>query len=826
MKNQVVDFLKQHVLALIVFIIISFLYFSPVLEGKIIAQSDIIQSKSMQGEIIRYLENNDYILWTNSMFSGMPATQIWLYPFGNFIGSIIDVFRVAFGDPTYLLIAAMLGIYFFCLTLNINRYLAIIASIGFALSSFYIISIEAGHTNKAYGMALAAPFLASIIMVYRGNLFLGFLLTALFSIFTIRTNHVQITYYAVIAAAVLTIFELYRHFAEKKLVDFSKKIGLLAIAALIGLASNASLLWPTYDYAKHTIRGGGSELKEKAAQTKSGGLDKEYAFSWSQGIVESFSFIVPSFSGGASGEPLDEDSETYKTLTKKGVSPTQAKNIIQRVPTYWGNQPFTAGPIYFGATVLFLFLFGFLISKNSLKWSMLAIILLAMFLAWGKNFAVLSYFFFDYVPLYNKFRTPAMLVFVIMLFVPIVAVLGLNELLNNKIDKSFLLKNLKISGGVTAGLCLALWLGSSMFDYKPDPARNQTDTQYYENFKSATNDEAFATSMLDALRADRESMMKSDALRSLFFILLVVILIYLFIENKLKFELMAAGLSILVLVDLWGVDKRYLNDSNFVESSEYDKYFRPRPVDLQILRDTELHYRVHDVTTDPFNSASASYNLKTIGGYHAAKLQRYQEVIEKHIRTGNMNVLNMLNAKYFIVKGNDGQAVSQQNPDALGNAWAVENIQWVRDADEEINALTDFNPDSLAVIDERFKSHFNNGNNMFTGAANVALTSYHPDKMKYNFDSESEQLVVFSEVFYNGNKDWISYLDGKEVEHIRVNYLLRGLKVPAGKHEILFEFKPTSYVMGVRISYAANILFILLVAGYFFKRYKNKPAVA
>jgi hypothetical protein len=408
----------------------------------------------------------------------------------------------------------------------------------------------------------------------------------------------------------------------------------------------------------------------------------------------------------------------------------------------------------------------------------------------------------------------------------VVAVMGLNELLNNKIDKAFLLKNLKISGGVTAGLCLALWLGSSMFDYKPDPSLNQTDTQYFDNFKNATNDDAFATSMVDALRADRESMMKSDALRSLIFILLAAALVYLFIQNKVKFEMLALGLGLLVLIDLWGVDKRYLNDSNFVEASEYDKYFRPRPVDLQILRDPELHYRVHDVTTDPFNSASASNHLKTIGGYHAAKLQRYQDVIEKHIRTGNMNVLNMLNAKYFIVKGNEGQAVSQKNPDALGNAWAVENIQWAKDADEEINALTDFNPDSLAVIDERFKSYFINGNNTFTGAAKVALTSYHPDKMKYSFDSESEQLVVFSEVFYNGNKDWISYVDGKEVEHIRVNYLLRGLKVPAGKHEIVFEFKPVAYYTGEKISLAANLLFIFLVGGYFFRRYKSKTAVA
>lgn len=820
MKSAFIDFVKAHLPAFVIFIITSILYFLPVLDGKVIVQSDIIQSLSMQGEIKRYLQNNEYILWVNNMFSGMPGVQIWQYPHGNFIGNLIEPFRDFFGEPTYLLLAGMLGIYFFCLTLSINRWLAILAAVGYAFSSFFIISIEAGHTNKVYGMALTAPFIASILMVYRGKLFSGFLLTTFFSILAIRTNHVQITYYAIITAAVISLFELFRHFKHDMIADFFKKAGLFIGAALIALACNASLLWSTYDYSKHTIRGGGSELKEKAQQTKSGGLDKDYAFSWSQGITESLSFIVPYFSGGASGEPLDEDSETYKTLTGRGVSPNQALNIIQRVPTYWGNQPFTAGPIYFGAALLFLFLFGFLISKNNLKWAMLACILLAMFLAWGKNFSLLSYFFFDYVPLYNKFRTPAMFVSIIMMFIPIVAVMGLNELLQEKVNKAEALKYLKISAGVTAGLCVLLWLGSSLFSYKPDPSLNQTDTQYFENFKNATNDEAFATAMVDALRADREDIMKADALRSLMFIVLSALLVYLLVQEKIKFEIAFAALAILVLIDLWAVDKRYLNETNFVDATEYDKYFRPRQVDLQILKDTDLHFRVHDITTDPFNSASASYHLKTIGGYHAAKLQRYQDLIEKHIRNGNMSVLNMLNAKYFIVKGNDGAPTAQTNPGALGNVWAVNAIQWVKDADEEIAALEDFNPDSLVVIDERYKSNFKSSDNKYDGNAIVKLKSYHPDKMVYTFEASTPQLVVFSEVFYNGNKDWISYIDGKKADHIRANYLLRAMEVPAGKHEIIFEFKPVAYYTGEKISLAGNILFVLLVGVFF---YRSKP---
>lgn len=820
MKNQWIGFAKKHGVLFLLFIVLSYAYFPYVLQGQKIVQSDIVQSLSMQGEIKRFLAQDEYILWINNMFSGMPAAQIWQYPHSNFIGNTVDFLPTIFGDPAYFLIAALLGIYVFCLILGIHRWLAALAAIGFAFSSFFLISIEAGHTSKAFGMTLVGPFLASIILLLRGNLYSGFLLTAFFLLLQIRTNHMQITYYAGLIASLIVGFEGIRHIRIKAVSVFFKKIGLLVMAGILALACNASLLWSTYDYAQNTIRGKGSELSEKAAQTQRGGLDKDYAFAWSQGILESFTFLIPNFSGGGSGESLSTNSETYKTLVKRGVSAAQAKNIIQRVPTYWGNQPFTSGPIYFGAAMLFLFLFGFLISKNSVKWVLLACVLLALFLSWGKNFSLLSYFFFDYVPMYNKFRTPAMLVSIPMMLLPIIAALGIHELQNDNRDTSFLLKKLKISGGIGLGICLFFWLGSSLLAYSPNPNLNSTDTQYYENYKQAA-DESFAQSMLSALKKDREEMLRSDALRSILFIALALALLYFFIQKKITFLWLSVGLGLVVLVDLWGVDKRYLNKENFIDASNYERIFKPRQVDLQILQDPDIHFRTHDLTADPFNSAAASRHLKTIGGYHAAKLQRYQDLIERHIKNGNMNVLNMLNTKYFIVKNKEGQATVQNNIGALGNAWAVSKVQWVANADEEINALADLNPDSVVVIDQRYQTELGAQSELNNTDAAITLRSYHPDKMVYQFESASSQFVVFSEIFYNGNKDWISYIDGQKTNHQRVNYVLRGMSVPAGKHEIVFEYRPFSYYAGEKISLAGNLLLLGLAGIYFFKRRKK-----
>jgi hypothetical protein len=822
MKAKMLSFIKEHAPALIIFLVLSLFYSYPVLEGRKIVQMDIIQSLAMQGEMKRYEDNhNEHILWTNAMFSGMPTFQLRPYSHYNFLGKTIFQIQKALPNPVYLLFFCLTGMYILCIILGINRWLSIIAAIAFAFGSYNIISIEAGHTSKVRSIALMAPLLAGIIITLRGKLIVGGLMTAIFAALQITSNHPQITYYVIIIAGLLFLFEMARHIKEQKMPELAKASGVLAICALIALACNISTLLPTYEYSKETIRGGFSELSNKQEQQKGGGLDKDYAFAWSQGIMESLTFLVPNFSGGASGEALDENSATYKTLVSKGVSPQQSRNIISRIPTYWGNQPFTAGPMYFGATVIFLLIFGFLTTKHYLRWWLLGATLLALLLSWGKNFPLLSDFFFDYVPLYNKFRTPSMMLAVVQLMLPVVAALGLNDLLKEKYDIDAAMRNLKISGGITLGACLLLFLGSSMFSYAPDK-ENSGDKQYYDNFYSATNDAAFAQDMVDALKKDREKMMTSDAVRSFVFIALAVLLMYLLITGKIKQTVFVGGIALLVLVDLWGVDKRYLNDNSFAEEADYKQQFRLRDVDRQILQDPDLYFRVHDITADPFNNARPSYFHKTIGGYHAAKLQRYQDMIERHISKGNMNVLNMLNTKYFIVSGNDNDVVAQQNRAALGNAWTAAAVKWVNNADEEMDALTEFNPDSLAVIDVRYKEQLGNLSGNLTKEGTVQLTNYHPDKLTYNYESGSQQLVIFSEVFYRGNIDWKSYIDGIEAPHVRVNYLLRGLLVPAGKHEIVFEFRPDSYYTGEKITLAANLLIILLVAGYGISLYRNK----
>jgi len=831
--NQLLEPAKKHGIPLGIFLALSFIYFFPVLQGELLRQNDIIQSTYMQGEMRRYLKEGEHILWTNAMFSGMPTFQIMSLSKTNFVGNLLDWISIIFLNPTYLFIMSMAGVYLFCLVLGVNRWLAVLAAIAVTFCTFNVLSIEAGHSSKVRSMALMAPFLAGIIMTYRGQLLSGGLLTAFITILQVKSNHVQITYYTIIVAGLLIAYELYRHIAEKKLAEFTKATGLMAAAGVIGLAGNTSLLWPTYDYSHYSIRGGTSELSEKKEATASGGLDKRYAFRWSYGIAESFTFIVPHFAGGGSGEQfenLGEGSATYKTLAKYGYQ-SQAKKIAQQIPAYWGNQPFTGGPVYFGVTVVFLILFGALAARDKLKWWFIISILLALFLSWGRNFSILSDLFFHYVPLYNKFRTPSMFLSVVELLAPVLAVIGLNELLVKKVDREAMLRNLKISGGIIGGLCALLIAGSSFFSfstnsYPENDRENNTDQEYYDSYLKMTKNEQFANDMVKALREDRKSLMRSDAFRSLIFAAIAAALLYLFIQEKLRLPYFIAAAGILILIDLCGVDLRYLNKNNFISKSDFEKEFAMRPVDRQLLQDPDLYFRVHDITRDPFNNARPSYYLKTIGGYHAAKMQRYQEMIERHIGRGNINVLNMLNTKYVITAGENKQPVAQINRGALGNAWMVSAIKWAENADEEIDALEDFQPDSIVVADKRYRQELQNPDAGFSGEGEVKLTGYHPDKLTYSFNSPSEQFVVFSEIFYKGNEDWISTIDGIETKHIRVNYILRGMVVPPGSHEIVFEFRPKSFYTGEKITLAANLAFLLCAAGYVFMQFRKKQRMA
>jgi hypothetical protein len=815
MKAEIAGFFKKHVPVLVIFLAICAGYCYPVLEGKKIIQTDIMQSLAMQGEMNRYIEQHgEHILWTNGMFSGMPTFMLKAYSAFNFLGNTMIAIQKALPNPMYLIFFCLLGMYIFCQTLGINRWLSMLAAIAFAFGTFNILSIEAGHTSKVRSIAMMAPILAGIIITLRGNLWAGGIVTAVFASLQLTSNHPQITYYTMMIGSLLIVFELVKHFREKQLPQFSKAIGILSAAALIALACNLYLLWPAYEYSKETIRGGASELSDKKEQRKGGGLDKEYAFAWSQGIMESLTFLVPNFSGGASNESLDENSETYKTLVQYRISQKMSQYLIKNVPTYWGNQPFTGGPMYFGASVLFLLLFSLLTTRHPLRWWLLTAMLLSLMLSWGKNFPWLSYFFFDYVPFYNKFRTPSMMLSVVQLTIPVMVALGLNDVLEKKIDKAKLLQNIKIAGGILLGICMLLYANSSLFSFSPTENK-ENDEIYYEGFYEVTQDQEFAKKMLIALKKDRKTMMQKDTLRSGIIIIISMALLYLFVAGRIKQILFIIAITTIIAIDLFQVDLRYLNEESYGDENEYQTHFRLRKADIKILQDKDLHYRVHDLTSDPFNNAWPSYYHKTIGGYHAAKLQRYQDIIERHLSRGNLDVLNMLNTKYFILTDENNDVVVRQNQFALGNAWFVKNIQWVENADEEITALETFKPDTLAVIDQRYKSELSDLPQTLSASGNIKLTYYHPDKLIYTSESDDTQLAVFSEIFYRGNEDWKSYIDGKEVRHVRVNYLLRALPIPPGKHEIVFEFKPHSYYAGQQVTLAANILLLLLVTGFF-----------
>lgn len=800
-QNSLIKALAPHLLVVAIFTALTWVYLLPQLQGKELAQHDIVQSLGMQGESRAWHEKTGhYPLWTNGMFCGMPAFQILTDFPANLVTYVIYFIKAIYPDTAHLVFLLMLGFYVLLFTFTNNPWVSAAAAIGFAFSSYNFINIDAGHTSKVRCIALMAPILAGFLAAYRGRILFGAALTALTLAIQIRTNHFQITYYTMLAGGMIGVFYLMLAVRDKQLAGFAKATGALLIALALGIGSNTSQLWTTYEYSKETIRGGTSEL----AAEKLSGLDKDYAFSWSYGKLETLTLLIPNYMGGASQEELSEDSNLARELLKKGVPKAQIKKIVEQgAPTYWGDQPFTSGPTYFGAISCFLFVLGMFLIRNPVKWVFLAIAVLTIFLAWGKNFEAFNMLFFNYFPFYNKFRTPAMILAVANLAVVFVAGLAMYEVISGKLKsdeiKSAVIKSL----GVTAGLVfLAGIAGSYLFDFKAEVDARLAESGW----------------PVDALQADRAAMMRADAFRSLLFIVLAGALLFGYIGNKIKANYLVWALGALMLFDTWSVAKRYLNDSDFVSKSDKEKYFRPSKADLEILQDTDLYYRVLNFTTSTFNDALTSYHHKSIGGYHAAKIRRYQDLIEKQITPNmqriskgfsndNIPVLNMLNMRYII--GKDDQVI--RNPNAMGNAWFVQECKIVQDAQAEMDALSNFNPAHTAFADKRFENYLSGFTPGADSAASIMLTVYEPEKLEYKSATTAEQFAVFSDVYYA--KGWQAFVDGKPAEHIRVNYVLRGMRIPAGEHTITFEFKPKSYYTGEKVSLACSVLMLLLVAG-------------
>lgn len=616
---------------------------------------------------------------------------------------------------------------------------------------------------------------------------------------------------------VIGLYYLFESVMEKKLPHFFKATGVLIIAAILAVLPNVSNLWSTEVYGKETIRGGASELTQKK-QTTDGGLDFEYASRWSYGLAdgEILSTLIPNMKGGSSGGALTESSNTYKEMLNKGIPENQALQYIHQMPLYWGHQPFTSGPVYFGAAIVFLFLFSLLVVRNNIKWFLLALTVLSMLLAFGHNTPFFK-LLFNALPFFNKFRTPAMALVIAQLTMPLLAIMGLNEIFSGKVSTDELLKKLKIAGGITAGIVILFGvLGGFFFNFS-----SEGDKQYYDNGNGW---------LIDVLKKDRASLLMTDAFRSLFFIVVAFGLIWFFIKKKLSKQVFIGGLALVFLIDTWTVAKRYLNSDNFVEDSKYQSNHTPTQADQDILKDRDPYYRVFNTTRDPFNDAMTSYYHKSIGGYHPAKLIRYQDLIENQISKYNMHVLDMLNTKYVIVenKGNH-QPVVQRNPDAAGNVWFVKQIKWVKNADEEMAALTDFDPKSTVIIDERYKKLVGDNAIGNDSAAMIRLQKYSPNQLTYSSNSTSNQLAVFSEIYYDDKNGWNAYIDGKRVEHFRVDYVLRALTIPAGTHLIEFKFEPKTVVEGNKIDYAGSFLLFIFVFGTLgfagYKKFKEIEAL-
>ena len=771
-------------------------YFSPLLKGEKLKQTDIVNFKGMVQEIVEHRDTyQEDPLWTNSMFSGMPAYQISVLYTGNLIKKFSKLFQLFLPNPSGYVFLYLLGFYFLIVSLGIDYRLAIIGAIAFAFSSYFFIIIEAGHNTKAHAIGYLAPVLASVLMVYRGKLFLGGVLTALFTSLMISANHFQITYYLVVVLIIIGLVKLFQSFKTKELSSFFKNVAVLILAGSLGLLTNISSFLTTSEYGAESMRGK-SELTSDISN-KTSGLDKSYATQWSYGVAESFTLLIPNFHGGSSGTELTTESNIYRGLSK---ITSNARKIIKQSPTYWGDQPFTSGPVYAGAIVFFLFVLGlFLINPITRIWILSSFILM-LALSWGKNFMPLTDFFLDYVPGYSKFRAVSTTLVIVELLIPLVAILGLQKLLDLKGEyKGKLNKNLKISFVIVAGICLFFVLfPKAFFDFV-----GSSDIQLKNSGWPVAD-----------LQADRVNMFVSDAWRSLILVLIAAGSIFLFLNNTIKKNVLILLLGIFILGDMWVVNKRYLDNESFSSKRKVEQPFVKSIADQVILQDTDINYRVYNTTVSPFNDASTSFYHKSIGGYHGAKLKRYQEIIDQYLSKNQIEIFNMLNTKYFIINGQNNSPVAQLNPNAFGNAWFVNEVIEVENADQEIDTIGLVDLRSKAVVDKRFDySSFE-----FDSLATINLTSYKANHLVYESISSTDQFAVFSEVFYD--KGWNAYINNELVPHYRANYILRALNIPAGKNIVEFKFEPQTFKAGEQISLASSIILLLLILGVAYKEFK------
>lgn len=807
-----------HFIITALFLAICFFFLTPAFQGKTIGQNDVTRAQSTQTEVNAYREKGTTILWTNQIHGGMPAFQIWAPYNANLTTWVIKGITNAFPNPVGTVVLLLMGSYLLFCVLKINPWLSAAGAIAFTFSSYNIVLLAAGHANQILAIAIFAPILAGIILTFRGKYITGAALTAFFLALEIKANHIQMTYYLLLAILILVGIELYHAIKAKTAKSFLKSLAWLAAATLLAIAVNASSLWSTYEYGKETIRGK-SNLTQHTTEP-SNGLPKAYAYEWSQGVEECITFLIPNAFGGSSRGSANTDSNVIKKLTEIGAAPDQALYISQSaLPLYWGEKPFTEGSFYFGAVICFLFAAGLLIVKHRIKWWLLATIILTMLLSFGQNWPYVSDLFFNYAPLYNKFRAVESILAVAGLCFPVLALLAVNEIIVTE-DKAGLMKKLKTAFYITGGLSLLVAIAPGLFLSFKNSHHDAFVSQLSQMLKT---DISVANSLASALVEDRSAAAQSDAIRSFIFIALSFGLVWAYIKKKVNVMVLSTGFLCLILVDLWSVDKRYLNSNSFV-SKQSVQAPELRPVDISILQDKDPDYRVIDLTKDIKSDMITPYFHKSLGGYSAVRLKRFEELIENQLsKNMNIEVLNMLNTKYVITTKPESQELTvQQNPTACGHAWFVKNVKYVKNADEEMQAITNFNPKDEAIADQQYRNLVVQNQGTADTASKIDLTSYSPDHMIYESSSSIPQVAVFSEIYYN--KGWTMQIDGVEKPYFRVDYLLRAASIPAGKHKIEFNFHPASYYTGEKISLAGSVLLVLVLCGAVYTETKNKRA--
>ncbi|WP_277240300.1 YfhO family protein [Prevotella pallens] len=810
-------------IVIVIFAVISFAYFFvPVSQGKILFRHDSQASVGLGQELTQYEQRTGEVTrWTNSVFSGMPTYQISpSYNSTDGLSAVMSAYHLWLPDYVWFIFAYLLGFYILLRAFNFRQSLAALGSIIWAFSSYFLIIIAAGHLWKVMALAYLPPMIGGVVLAYRGKYLWGFIVTAVFTAFEIKANHVQMTYYYLFIVLFMVIAYLVQAIREKRLQHFFKASGILIAAALIGIAINISNLYHTWEYQKESMRGKSELTKANSANQTSSGLDRDYITQWSYGIDETLTLLVPDAKGGAS-VPLSQNATAMAKANPEVEN--MLPQLYEAIPQYFGTQPGTSGPVYVGAFVLFLFVLGLFIVKTPIKWALLAATALSILLSWGHNFMGFTNFFLDYVPMYAKFRTVASILVIAEFTIPLLAALALKRIVD---EPTVLTKNMKYvyaSLALTAGVALAIALMPSMMG----PFVSDQERQMLSGIQGMTPD--VQNMMLSSIATMRGAMVSADAWRSIVIIIIGVAMLLLFKAQKIKAIYLIVGISALCLIDLWQVDKRYLNDEMFVPKSERDTPQQATATDLQILKDKSLSYRVLNFASGAFNENNTSYFHKSIGGYHPAKLRRYQEMIDKYIapemqtamqaianKGGVMSevdgrklfpILNMLNAKYFIVPLQGNATTSIQNPYAQGNGWFVDKLTYVADANAEYAGVGKIDVSHEAVADKKFEPILGQTQTN-DSTARVVLTKYEPNNMTYTVNSTKGGVVVFSEVYYPG---WTATIDGQPAELGRVNYILRALNVKAGKHEVVLDFHPTSISTTETIAYAALIVLLLAI---------------